>query len=57
MDKNNIELINKNNFFNKKIIISAVEASITNKNFVVTDGFRKYCVRINDDIQEHLVLF
>ena len=55
MDKNNIELINNIDFWKSKITISPVEGGITNQNFLVNDGFRKYFVRIGDDIPEHLV--
>ena len=55
MDKNNIELINNIGFWKSKITISPVEGGITNQNFLVNDGSRKYFVRIGDDIPEHLV--
>ena len=55
MDKNNIELINNIGFWKSKITISPVEGGITNQNFLVNDGSRKYFVRIGDDITEHLV--
>ena len=55
MDKNNIELINNIGFWKNKITISPVEGGITNQNFLVNDGSRKYFVRIGDDIPEHLV--
>ena len=55
MDKNNIELINNIGFWKSEITISPVEGGITNKNFLVNDGSRKYFVRIGDDIPEHLV--
>ena len=55
MDKNSIELINSISFWKTKITISPVEGGITNQNFLVNDGSRKYFVRIGDDIPEHLV--
>ena len=55
MDKNSIELINNIGFWKSEIKISSVEGGITNQNFLVNDGSRKYFVRIGDDITEHLV--
>ena len=55
MDKNSIQLISGVNFWESKIDISSIKGGITNKNFLVTDGSKKYFVRIGDDIPEHLV--
>ena len=55
MDKNSIQLISDINFWKGKIDISSIKGGITNKNFLVTDGSKKYFVRIGDDIPEHLV--
>ena len=55
MDKNSITLINNISFWKSNITISPVEGGITNQNFLVNDGSRKYFVRIGDDIPEHLV--
>ena len=55
MDKNNFVLINNIKFWKNKIKISPVKGGITNKNFLVIDGIKKYFVRIGDDIPEHMV--
>ena len=55
MDKNSIQLISSINFWKGKINISSIKGGITNKNFLVVDGSKKYFVRIGDDIPEHLV--
>ena len=55
MDKNSIELINNIDFWKSKITIFPVDGGITNQNFLVNDGSKKYFVRIGDDIREHLV--
>ena len=55
MDKKSTQLINSINFWEGAIDISPIKGGITNKNFLVTDGFSKYFVRIGDDIPEHLV--
>ena len=55
MDKNSFVLINNIKFWKNKIKISPVKGGITNKNFLVIDGAKKYFVRIGDDIPEHLV--
>ena len=55
MDKNIIALINNISFWKSDIKISPVGGGITNQNFLVNDGSRKYFVRIGDDIPEHLV--
>ncbi|MBD1147546.1 phosphotransferase [Pelagibacterales bacterium SAG-MED31] len=55
MDKKSTKLINSINFWEGAIDISPIKGGITNKNFLVTDGSRKYFVRIGDDISEHLV--
>ena len=55
MDKKSIALINNISFWKGDITISSVGGGITNQNFQVTDGSRKYFVRIGDDIPEHLV--
>ena len=55
MDKNSIKIISDINFWNGKINISSIKGGITNKNFLVADGSKKYFVRIGDDIPEHLV--
>ena len=55
MDKNSIQIISGINFWKGKINISSIKGGITNKNFLVADGSKKYFVRIGDDIPEHLV--
>mgnify|MGYP001165702163 FL=1 len=55
MDKNNIALISSIKFWKHEIKISPVEGGITNKNYLINDGPKKYFVRIGDDIPEHLV--
>ena len=55
MDKNSIQIISDINFWKGKINISSIKGGITNKNFLVADGSKKYFVRIGDDIPEHLV--
>ena len=55
MDKNSIALINNISFWKSDITISTVGGGITNQNFIVNDGSKKYFVRIGDDIPEHLV--
>ena len=55
MDKNISQLISSINFWKNEIEISRIKGGITNKNFLVTDGSKKYFVRIGDDIPEHLV--
>ena len=55
MDKNSFVLINNIKFWKNKIKISPVKGGITNKNFLVIDGTKKYFVRIGDDIPEHMV--
>ena len=52
---NSIKLISNINFWNGEINISSIKGGITNKNFLVTDGSKKYFIRIGDDIPEHLV--
>ena len=37
------------------ISLEVIKGGITNQNFLVTDGSKKYFVRIGDDIPEHLV--
>ena len=55
MDKNSFALINNIKFWKNKIKIFPVKGGITNKNFLVIDGTKKYFVRIGDDIPEHMV--
>ena len=55
MDKKSIELINSIKFWKNEIQVLPVSGGITNKNFLVNDGSKKYFVRIGDDIPEHLV--
>ena len=55
MDKNSIKLISSISFWKGEINISSIKGGITNKNFLITDGSKKYFVRIGDDIPEHLV--
>ena len=55
MDKNSNQIISGINFWKGKINISSIKGGITNKNFLVADGSKKYFVRIGDDIPEHLV--
>ena len=52
----NNELKIKNiKIWENEISILPIDGGITNQNFLVTDGFSKYFVRIGDDIPEHLV--
>ena len=46
MDKNIIQLISSINFWKDRIDISPIKGGITNKNFLVIDGSKKYFVRI-----------
>ena len=39
-----------------KISIEPIKGGLTNQNFLVTDGSKKYFVRIGEDIFEHLVI-
>jgi thiamine kinase-like enzyme len=55
MDKNNSKLISSIDFWENEIDIIAITGGITNKNFLVKDGSKKFFVRIGDDIPEHLV--
>ena len=55
MDKKNIELISSINLWKDTVDISQIKGGITNKNFLVIDGSKKYFVRIGNDIPEHLV--
>ena len=55
MDKNSFELISSIDFWKNKIEISTIKGGITNKNFLVQDGLKKFFVRIGDDIPQHLV--
>ena len=55
MDKNSIQLISSIEFWKNSIEISPIKGGITNQNFLVTDGSKKYFVRIGNDIPEHLV--
>ena len=55
MDKNSIRLISSIKFWQNEINITPVEGGITNKNFLITDGSKKYFVRVGKDIPEHLV--
>ena len=55
MDKKNIELISSINLWKDTVDISPIKGGITNKNFLVSDGSKKYFVRIGNDIPEHLV--
>ena len=41
--------------WNNEISIEAIKGGITNQNFLVTDGSKKYFVRIGKDIPEHLI--
>ena len=41
--------------WNNEISIETIKGGITNQNFLVTDGSKKYFVRIGKDIPEHLI--
>jgi len=54
--KDNInQLISSIPIWQNKIIISKIDGGITNQNFLVEDGIKKYFVRVGKDIPEHLV--
>ena len=55
MDKKNIQLISSIEFWKNSIKISPIKGGITNQNFLVKDGPKKYFLRIGNDIPEHLV--
>ena len=42
MDKNSIQLISSIKFWQNEINIIPVEGGITNTNFLITDGSKKY---------------
>ena len=48
--------IKKLPLWKNEISIDSITGGITNQNFLVTDGQKKYFVRIGDDIFEHLVI-
>ena len=56
MDKKSIALIKNISFWKSDITISPVGGGITNQNFLVKDGPKKYFVRIGDDIPEHFCI-
>lgn len=49
------QLISSIPIWQNKIIISKIDGGITNQNFLVEDGIKKYFVRVGKDIPEHLV--
>ena len=52
----NIELKIKNlKIWKNEITILPIDGGITNQNFLVTDGSKKYFARLGKDIEEHLV--
>ena len=55
MDNNNFKIISNIEFWKNSIEISPIKGGITNQNFLVIDGSKKYFVRIGNDIPEHLV--
>ena len=55
MSNNIDQLISSIPIWKNKIIISKIEGGITNQNFLVEDGIKKYFVRVGKDIPEHLV--
>ena len=55
MDKTIIQFISDIEFWKNSIEISPIKGGITNQNFLVNDGSKKYFVRIGNDIPEHLV--
>ena len=55
MSKNIDQLISAIPIWQNKIIISKVDGGITNQNFLVEDGVKKFFVRVGKDIPEHLV--
>ena len=48
--------IKKLQLWKNEISIDSITGGITNQNFLVTDGQKKYFVRIGEDIFEHLVI-
>ena len=48
--------IKKLPLWKNEISIDSITGGITNQNFLVTDGQKKYFVRIGEDIFEHLVI-
>ena len=55
MSDNINQLISSIPIWQNKIIISKIDGGITNQNFLVKDGIKKYFVRVGKDIPEHLV--
>ena len=55
MSDNIDQLISSIPIWQNKIIISRIDGGITNQNFLVEDGIKKYFVRVGKDIPEHLV--
>jgi len=55
MNDNIDQLISSIPIWQNKIIISKIDGGITNQNFLVEDGIKKYFVRVGKDIPEHLV--
>jgi len=55
MNIQNEDFIKSVPIWKNKIDIDKISGGITNKNFLVTDGEKKYFVRLGNDIPEHLV--
>ena len=55
MSNNTDQLISSIPIWQNKIVISKIDGGITNQNFLVEDGIKKFFVRVGKDIPEHLV--
>ena len=55
MSNNIDQAISSIPIWQNKINISKIDGGITNQNFLVEDGLKKYFVRVGQDIPEHLV--
>ena len=55
MDKKILNKINKLPIWQNKIIIEELKGGITNQNFLIIDGIKKYVARLGNDIPEHLI--
>ena len=55
MNIQNKDFIKSVPIWKNKIAIDKISGGITNKNFLVTDGEKKYFVRLGNDIPEHLI--
>jgi len=55
MSNNIDQLISSIPIWQNNILISKIDGGITNQNFLVEDGIKKFFVRVGKDIPEHLV--